>query len=322
MLRGCLLYCLTFFSLNCFATSILVIESYHADHPWSQNYRQGLQSTLSKHATISYFEMDTKRLPIQRHQEQADKAWQQYQQLTPDIVIIADDNALQTLAPRLLKTTTPVIYFGINANPRKYGITGAQNFTGVLERPLLKRSIMMLREFISIQKALVLFDDSETSKVVLSDVFYGQTTMSIGGIQVDFRQHSQLSQWQQSVKSAKAQNYDAIIIALYHTLKDDQGKHVDSEQVIRWTSENTPVAPFGFWEFSVAKDKNIGGYVISGYQEGKQAGEIALDYIKHNAFTNKHLTGSHGQLVFSKTQLQKWDIELPNKLLKQIKFVD
>lgn len=322
MLRQGLFICLILLSIPTYAQSILVVESYHSQHPWSISYRKGLMEVLQDNSRLHFVEMDTKRLPKSLHPQQAERAWQQYLKLTPDLVIIADDNALQALAPRLLNTNTPVVYFGINANPRKYNITHAANFYGVLERPLLKRSISMLKSFIDVKKALILFDDSETSNVVINDVFYGNTTINIAGIQVDIKQHSQYSQWQQSVLQSKQQEYDAMIVALYQTLKDENNKHVDAEQVMHWTSSHTLIPPFAFWEFSIGNHQNIGGYVISGYQEAKLAGQIALELLNNSQPKVKHQTGHHGQFVFSKRQLRKWDITLPPTIKQQSQFVE
>ena len=54
--------------------------------------------------------------------------------------------------------------------------------------------------------------------------------------------------------------YDVILLGLYHTLRDDTGKHVEAEKVLEWTSENTPVPSFAFWDFLLGPRKAIGGY--------------------------------------------------------------
>lgn len=301
--------------------SILVIESYHSSYPWCISYKQGLEEVLGGRFDLSYVEMDTKRIPKSQYRKRADLAWEKYKEQSPVLVVIADDDALEALAPRFLTTDTPVVYLGINANPRKYGVGEALNFSGVIERPLLKRSILMLRKFMPVKKVLVLLDDSETSHVIVEDIFYGQTKMFMGGINLDIRLIESFATWKEQILKAEQQGYDAIIVALYHTLKSNDGSHIDSEEVIEWTSANTRVPPFGFWDFSVGADKNIGGYVVFGYEEGKLAGKIALGMLEGKRIRVRPQNDGQGRFIFSKSQLEKWNIELPLRISEDAIFV-
>lgn len=57
------------------AADILVIESYHHQHPWDISYRQALQQQLGANHTLHFFYLDTKRLPETEFAAQAEKAW-------------------------------------------------------------------------------------------------------------------------------------------------------------------------------------------------------------------------------------------------------
>jgi hypothetical protein len=309
------------FSFCVKSESILVIESYHASYPWVSSYRQGLEEVLGDKFELTYVEMDTKRIAKSQFKEKANIAWLKYKELSPAAVIIADDNALQALAPRFLNTQTPIVYFGINDNPRKYGVVGATNFSGIIERPLLKRSILMLRKFLPVQKVLILFDDSNTGQIIVDDFFYGRDTMSIAGINIDIKQIESITEWKKTVLAADKQHYDAIFVGLYQTLTDEHGHHINAEEVIKWTSLNTKIPPIGFWAFSIGAEKNIGGYVISGYEEGKFAGDMAIDMIAGKGRRVMPQSGGHGRFIFSRTQLKKWNIQLPEMILESAEFI-
>ncbi|QIR15911.1 ABC transporter substrate-binding protein [Shewanella aestuarii] len=314
MLRSVLLvFCFIFNSVYCYGATILVIKSYHAENPWDTSYKQALEAALNAEHDMFYFEMDTKRLPESQYLAQADAAWQLYNKLKPALVILGDDNALKYMGPKLTATQTPVVYLGINANPRNYGVTQKDQISGVLERPLLKRSMVMLNAILPIKKLLVLFDSASTSKVIREDSFNNQDSLTLNGIQIDLKFIDNYSQWQSLVLSAKQQNYDAMIVGLYQALFDDSGNHVDPEQVIEWTSTHAQVPPFGFWDFSVGEQKTIGGFVISGYEQGLLASQIALQMLagKHAI---KIQTSEQGHFLFSKNQLAKWKIVLPPEI--------
>ena len=124
--------------------TILVVESYHADFPWDASYCRSFQEALGAAYRFEHVRMDTKRLPESRHPAMAEAAWKRYEALKPDLVLLGDDAALKYLAPRLAGTRTPVVYLGINESPRAYYDTGqVRNMTGVLERPNVKRNIII-----------------------------------------------------------------------------------------------------------------------------------------------------------------------------------
>ena len=143
---------------------ILLIESYHSTYAWDASYIEGLELALDNEYELIKFEMNTKRLPKSEYQKMADLAYDKFMEVSPSLVILADDNALSYLGSKFFDTDTPVVYLGINNNPRNYGVVGRNNFTGVLERPLFKRSIANVQKLQKLNKVLVLFDDGNTAK--------------------------------------------------------------------------------------------------------------------------------------------------------------
>ena len=153
---------------------ILHIMSYHAPWKWTDDQFRAFKFAL-KDLDVEYrvFQMDTKRIPQSQYQQRADLAYQEYEKINPDLVILGDDNALKYLGPRLAYTKKPVVYLGINIDPAEYIGNNARNFTGVLERPLLHRSVYTVKQILGdkVNKILVLFDSGTTSKASLVHVF-------------------------------------------------------------------------------------------------------------------------------------------------------
>jgi len=300
---------------------ILVIESYDAGHIWDASYKEGLEEILGDKYNLVYFEMDTKRLPKSEFEKRAQMAWDKYKQVNPALVILGDDNALKYLGPKFINTTTPVVYLGINNNPRNYDMHRHKNITGVLERPLLKRSIVLIRKLLDIKKALLLFDRGVSSQIVFSEYFSGKNKQSLGGIRLDIKLIGDFAEWEKNVLNAKKQGYDVILIGGYHAIRDDNGKHVDAIKMLEWTSENTPVPPFSFWDFSIGPRRTIGGYVIFGKEHGKTAGELALKILSNKNYRNiVPIIAERGRYFFSKTQLKKWGISLTDKIDFKVEY--
>lgn len=308
-----------------FAAKVVVIESYHQSYLWDRQYYQAILDRLTPEHQVLHFEMDTKRLPKERYVERAELAWQFIKQQTPQLVILADDNAVSHLHQRLNDSQIPVVYLGVNINPRQYHLNDYKRFTGVLERPLLKRSLLLLQRILPPQKhrkILVLFDDSNTSKLT-ANYISNQSTSLISDIEIHVLKLATLKEWQQQVTSAKDNGYSAIVVALYHAVRNEQDQSVNAEQLLEWIASNTPIPNFGFWGFSIYAKGNIGGYVLDGYHHGTIAADMAqriLDGVTpENIFP---VTDDLGQYRFSYSGMKKWQLTLPKEIEKQTTWVD
>lgn len=303
---------------------ILIIESYHSEYPWDASYLQGIREILGNNVQYSNFQMDTKRLPRHVYPERADMAWHKYLKVKPHLVILGDDNALQLLCPRFIQTDTPVVYLGINNNPRFYNATNVKNITGVLERPLLRRSVLFLRDILeqTPKKVLILLDSGTTSRVVAEE-FKEYKTRKLSNVRVDYRLIGQYGEWKKSVLNLKKNGYDALIIGLYHTIVDDKQNHVKADTIIQWTSDHTPVPIFCFWDFAVGPNKAVGGYVLFGKTMGRMAGKMAREILAGKSPRDiKPVFNNEGRFYFSRTQLKKWGLTLPEKIRRKAEFID
>lgn len=148
---------------------------------------------------------------------------------------------------------------GINNYPRLYNITRTDNITGILERPLMKRSIIYITEFIKpiMDKILILFDSGITFKISVQEVFQGQSSVNVTGIHVDLKLIGELSEWRKIVLSIRLKGYDVVIVGLYQTIVDENGEYVKAIDIINWTSKNTTVPPFGFWDFTMGRKRPL-----------------------------------------------------------------
>ena len=104
-------------------------------------------------------------------------AFELYSEINPVLVMIGDDNALRLLGPKLSKTRTPVVFFGINNNPRYYFDNNQlpKNMKGVLERTPIGPWLRYLHKIIpDAKKALILMDASPTSEAIAGVFFQGR----------------------------------------------------------------------------------------------------------------------------------------------------
>ena len=325
---ACCLFCLL---LSCPALAgqphVMVINSYHAEHPWVRAHNSALREGLAGRARITCLDLDTKRIPRSRFQESADRAWQAVVGENPDVVVLTDDNAVRLLGQRVMDHSIPLVFLGLNNNPRTY-LGGLEGATGVLERPLYKRSLMYLQDILkpSPRRCLVLFDRGETSMVIKHTVFKDQTFVRLGDTAVDVRFIETFAQWREAILSARQKKYDIIFAGLYHSFSDEAGNHIASNDVLTWSSANTPVPIFGYWDFAVGKGRAVGGLVNSGQPQGKAAAELVLKILDGaQPGTLYPVIPEDGQFIFSRAELARWNILLPSDILKAdepVRFVD
>ncbi len=312
---------LSLLSAPVMAAKVLVIESYHAGFGWDSGYRQGLMESLASDHELTFFEMDTKRVPSREYEERADLAYQAYLQLKPDLVVVGDDNALSYMLPRLYQDPIPIVFLGINSNPRdllaKY--VGKAGVTGVLERPFFIKTMAGIGEVLDSPntkpKVLVLFDSGNTAKIAVRNI-ESQINLIKQNLSIDTEVMviSTERAWQDAVTNASRKGVSAIVVGLYQTLINSNGESVDSDEIMNWTYQNSQVPMFGFWDYSIGKGKAAGGVILDGRSQGLQAGSMAKEILDKKLDANNVpiQVGHNGMEVYIAEEFKRWKITPPN----------
>lgn len=295
---------------------VVVINSYHREHPWVRAHNDALAERLHGRACLEFRYLDTKRTPSDEYMERAGRILSELSADPPAVAVLTDDNAVTLLGRQLMDRHIPVVFLGVNENPRRY-LGKMELATGVLERPLYKRSLLFLNEILGpkLNRCLLLFDSSETSRVILDTIFGGRKRMHLGGTDTELALLDTFGQWKERVETAPKQGFDALFVGLYHTLIDDKGNHVDSDAVLEWTSAHSTVPVFAYWDFAVGKGKAVGGLVNSGRPQGEAAASLVLDILAGQSPDALYpVTPKEGQFLFSRSELKRWHITLPDSL--------
>ncbi|ENO8415053.1 hypothetical protein ACEQ4U_000368 [Vibrio mimicus] len=300
------------------AANVLVIQSYHAGYAWDASYIRGLKEGVKQPHHLHFFEMDTKRIPVREYAAAAERAYQTYQQLKPELVVLGDDNALYYLLPKLYNEPISIVFLGINSNPRELldEYSGIAQVTGILEQPLFVKNMAEIGRLIPKEKhrVLVLFDSGNTSKIAL-EYMQGQYALIKKnlGIDVVIRAIEKEIQWKAAVQQAPEQGFGAIVIGLYQTLIDDTGRHVPAENILSWTNQNSRLPLFGFWDFSIGAGKAAGGVVLFGLEQGQMAAEL-VTRILDNQESAKYIPiqiNRQGRGVYQPEEFARWGLTPP-----------
>ncbi len=308
--------------------SILVIHSWH-DILWDRLWEKALNDRLAAHYRLVRFDLDAMRVSPEQLLLNADKAWEIYTKLKPSLVILGDDAALKMMGMRFANTL-PVVYLGINNNPRNLiGSIVPSNITGVMERPLYERALRHIVKLLppNSDKILFLNDSQQTGASVtnISDIFRGQSSTKVGNVSIELVVTNAWETWQQAVINAKSSGYDAILFDSRYLLFDAKGTYVEPEPgVIRWMAKHSELPMFNFYEDSIGPQLSAGGWVLSGYGIGSTAANIVLDILKNGKQPQDIYPVDYkkGEYIFSRVQLKRWGIELPQEIKDTATFAE
>lgn len=299
------------------AGRVLVVQSYSSCFGWDAGYLRGIFSVLGPENELRTFEMDTKRIPPEQFAAKAAEALQVVDDYAPDLVILGDDNANQLLAPALVPRGIPLVYLGLNANPRDYGLYGHAHVAGIMERPLLLQSLHVARSILPspVRRVLFLFDGCVTSSLIAEDVFRNGHSMELAGVRADLVQAPTVDDWMHAVRSAADNGYDVVFIGLYQRLKDAGGNPADGDAVLAKTMRELRVPAMGLWDFSIGAGKAAAGLVHVGEYQGRAAGELALRLLAGERSVQMPIAVESGVFMFSRSEALRQGFVIPESML-------
>lgn len=318
------LYCMLWLLLLCGVAAaeiprVAIINSYHHEMDWVREHNGVIKRGLGPKAVVDTYYIDFKRQSDQGVAQNVKRIKKICSLHLPDAVVLTDDYAVKVFASYFVDKGVPVVFLGVNGNIRNY-IDNAHAITGVFERPLVKRSITHLRAIMgpSLKRCLVAMDDSMSSRVFMKETMKDSFSFELSGVHTDIRLLKNFSEWKQAVKTSKAKGYDAIVIGTYHIFKDEKGRHIESKDVLLWTSKHAPLPLFALWDFSVGNKMALGGYVISGIDQGREALKLLRRVLAGEKPRDINpVIGKTGMLFFSNPEMKRWNIELPREFLSK-----
>lgn len=287
---------------------IFVVSSYHKEFLWSQSTQKGLSAAMLKYGYLDnerqieafarndYVEsskaivkkdwMNTKRRDDRRNiAEVTHRILQAIQEFTPDLVMLGDDNAANYIGNQLLDTDIPVVFWGINGLPLKYGLVESMdspghNITGVWQAGYYKESLELLKELVpNAETFAILTCDSTTSRAVAKQIQALARGKKLPLRLVDTVMTNSFSEFKRKTL-ALTKRVDAFFVLSHDTLRDDNGKHVSTLEVSRWYLENVRIPEATMGGTSVREGLLL-AVSDSGYNQAYLAFEKVYDILEH-----------------------------------------
>jgi ABC-type uncharacterized transport system substrate-binding protein len=322
---------------------LFIVSSYHKEYLWSQSTQHGLSEAMLKYgyldnrqqvevlahddyvesskAAIKKAWMDTKRKRSESDIGQAtQRIMQAIRDFQPDLVLLGDDNAANYIGNQLLDSPTPVVFWGINGLPLKYGLVDSMdnpghNITGVWQAGYHKESLELLHRLVPNAKTFAILScDSETARPNIKQIRtlaqQGQLPLQLVAVVAT----NSLTEFQQRALEL-AQRVDAFFVLNHDTLRDDQGNHVDMLTVGKWYLENIQ-KPEASHEDQFVREGMLLTANDSGYNQGYYAFEMAYDILEQgfNPGRMRTIAPPRGPLMVNGQRAKMLGISLEDKM--------
>lgn len=322
---------------------IFIVSSYDRNYLWSQSTHAGVTAAMLRYGymdnetqaeilfTEDYVEssqavvkkawMDTKRhYSVEEMARRTMQIMDDIQQFEPDLVMLGDDNAVNYIGNQLLDIETPVVFWGINGLPLKYGLVDSMdrpghNVTGVWQAGYHKESVELLHELVPEARTFaILACDSVTSRPKVKQIVALDRAGKLPLKLVAIVQTNSYEEFQQRTLDL-AEKVDAFFVLNHDTMRDAQGNHVDMLTVGRWYLRNIR-KPEASHEDQFVREGMLLTANDSGYNQAYAAFEIAYDILEQgfNPGLIRTKTPPRGPLMVNRRRADMLGIKLEDKL--------
>ena len=330
---------------------IFVVSSYHKNYLWSQSTQKGLAAAMIRYgyleneaqvrelaerdfvesasAIIKKDWMDTKRQTSPADIARATvRITREIEAFRPDLVLLGDDNAANYIGNHLLDTKTPVVFWGINGLPLKYGLVESMdapghNITGVWQAGYYKESLVLLKRLVPSAKTFaILACDSVTSRPNVKII---QLLARRGDLPLDLVDTVVTNSFEEFKSRALelSKRVDAFFVLNHDTLLDRNGEHVDMLTAGRWYLENIR-KPEASHEDQFVREGMLLTANDSGYNQAFTAFEMAYDILEQGLSPSSMRTRTppKGPYLVNRQRVETLGIPIKDKMYLIDEMID
>lgn len=285
---------------------VLVVMSYEEENPWVKEIREGIETVLRSSSEITYFHMNTKA-----HREggpgKAEEAFALFQSLQPQGVITADDDAVTMFVLPYLKdkTTTPIMFNGVNAAAEKYGLPNA-HVSGVLERAHVRESLAFIKQIVpSIRNACFMTADVPPGRALRTQVEAEQASYPVA---VAGFHHVSDNRRIEALGPSLDAHCDVLFVDSLEGILDQDGKAQTYKEVFPLVQRvfNKPILGGNRYQMEQGAWAAV---IKTGQEQGELSAEMLLRAMRGQAVTGIPVTrNSRGQRLINVTALERGGI--------------
>jgi ABC-type uncharacterized transport system substrate-binding protein len=281
---------------------IVIVSSYHREYLWSQDTNAGVVAALldfgyldsaeqgerfwrddyveSSTAVVRKLWMDTKRRnKLPEIADSVARIIEQIDQFEPEIILLGDDNAANYIGSYYLDTELPVVFWGINGTPMKYGLLESMerpghNVTGIYQAGYLREGLVALKTLLpEVRSFAVLSDDSPTGRSKAKEFLRWSRRNELPLELVEVVVTNDYEAWKRGALDLR-DRVDVFFVLNHNTLQDADGKTVEQLEAGRWYLTNIQKPDISH-ERHFVKEGILFAVEDSGYKQGYEAVRVA-----------------------------------------------
>lgn len=288
---------------------VMLLVSYHAGMAWSDDQITGVRNqlqALGDQLTLSLDFLDTKNVTPSAayYQKMEELLLAKYGATPPTLLLATDDDALD-FALQMRQhhyPGVPILFSGVSAS-RKGALLRAGNVSGVFDDIDVSRNLgtlLALRPHLG--KLVVLHDQSRTSLAQLQGLHTAAAKHP--GLVVEYLTKMGVSAIGNRLRTLSSND---LVLALAFN-RDAHNRVLSHENATDlWVQAAT--APVLVTRDVSMRAGVLGGYLITGRQQGETLGQLAVQVLQGTAIATLPMQDGRVQPIFDYAQLQRWGIE-------------
>ena len=302
---------------------IFHVMSYHSPWRWTDWQFAGFKAGLGDvPAEYEVFQLDTKRWSSSEQMaERGRQARALIDQWKPDLIYTSDDDAQELVTRYYLNTPVNLVFSGVNKAPEVYGFDKAGNISGVIEHEHFGESVRLLKRIVpKLKRLVVVLDDAPMWDPVVARMKAAALPEEVSI--VGWETIKTYANYRKRI-AAYPKIADAIALLGIFNFKDEAGRNVPYQEVLRWTAENSTLPDLGFWIDRVYYGTLV-AVTVSEREQGLAAGRIARAILREGKSPKSlpMLPTSRGLPVVSLARARKLGIKMPSEVLLSAEVVN
>ncbi len=285
---------------------MLVVSSYNREYGWSIGTNEGFCAAMLK---LGYFDnkdqiagytkndyvetsraivkklwMDAKRKNSKSEKAEASlRIAKIVRDFKPDIIFLGDDDAAEYIGAQFLDYKIPIVFWGINNTPVKYGLVDSMdkpghNVTGVYQSGFYIESLELLKKIVPRVKTFaVLSDGTSAGRLHYKAIEYLEKERAFPLKLVETVSTNDYELWKKKALELQ-KKIDAFFVVHYAGLKDEAGNYVTPEEAAKWYVTHITI-PEASVQHRFVEQGMLCAADDSAYKQGFEAVVVAHDIL-------------------------------------------
>ena len=287
---------------------LLVLHSYNQSYSWTKNVQNGIDSIFNSTEYKLHIEyMDTKRYhSIANFKNLVIQYKDKYKKTKFDAIIVSDNNAFSFFKfnrAELFKDT-PAIFCGINYLI-KSDLDGLKDVTGINEKSDILKNFQLIKKLHPKNRDVYIVIDTTTT----GNITHRELKKLLEEMPKDEVKYHILRGYSLEEVSSYLKNKNGVVL-LTVFFKDSKQKSYEYYELVEKLDESIKLPLYGLWDINFGNGL-VGGYLTSGFFQGKEAALMAKRVLNGEDINNiEVLYESPNSYMFDYNQMKKYGLHV------------